>query len=193
MPKYFREHGYFTMWMTPNPVLTRVDNELGGAYRRHFNYWGIDEYYEMPAGSATPQMIRDLALHVKMNREQPIFAVLLLLDTHSPYHDGNGNVHLMNSSDPKANYEHQVDAMKYLDNIFPNFVNIFSKTGRPTEFIFTSDHGENFGGDPGTPERRGWGHSSFRADLKFGEELFAIPFMRGRIDDWSKSKVHLVE
>jgi len=193
MPRYFREHGYFTAFMSPNPVLIRVDDELNGAYRKSFNHWAVDEYYEMPVGSATPQIIRDLDLHVKMNRGQPIFVVILLLDTHSPYHDGSGGVHLMNSSKPLLNHEHQVEAMKYIDNVFPNFVNIFSKTERPTEFIFTSDHGENFGGDPGTVEERGWGHSSFRAELQFGEELFAIPFMRGRVDDWSKFKVHLVD
>lgn len=195
MPKYFRQHGYFTMFMTPNPVLIRVDAELDGAYRRHFNHWAVDEYYGMPMGNATPQIIRDLNLQVKMNKEQPIFAVILLLDTHSPYHDGDGKTYLMDSSKPQLNREHQISAMKYLDNVFPNFVNIFSGTRRPTEFIFTSDHGENFGGALGTTEERGWGHNSFRADLQFGEELFAIPFVRGRIDDWGKSesKVHLIE
>ena len=76
----------------------------------------------------------------------------------------------------------QLRAMKFIDNVYPNFINIFSQTGRPTEFIFMSDHGDNFGGP-------GWGHNSFRKELIFGEKLFATPFVRGRIDDWSKYQV----
>ena len=183
MPRYFREHGYFTIWMSGNPVLIRVNEQLEGAYSKHFSHWGAEEYQKMDV--ATPQIIRDLNLQVKMNKSQPIFAVILLLDTHSPYHDGE-RVHLIDPSQPEINYENQLKAMKFTDNIFPNFVNIFSQTERPTEFIFMSDHGDNFGGP-------GWGHNSFRRELQFGEKLFAIPFVRGRIDDWSKFTVHVEE
>ena len=192
MPKYFRDHGYFTMLMSANPVLARVDRELDGVYRKHFNHWGADDYVKQEnevwtqMDVATPQIIKDLNLHVKMNREQPIFAVMLLLDTHTPYYDGEETTHIIDPSQPELNYENQIKAMQYINNIFPNFINIFSKTERPTEFIFTSDHGENFGGP-------GWGHNSFRPALDFGEELFAIPFMRGRIEDWSRFKVIVQE
>lgn len=194
MPQYFRDHGYFTMMMSANPVLARVDRELGGAYRKHFNHWGVDDYVKQKPDSetwtqmdvATPQIIKDLNLHVKVNREQPIFAVMLLLDTHTPYDDGDGVTHLIDPGRPQLNYENQFKAMRYINNVFPNFINIFSKTERPTEFIFTSDHGENLGGP-------GWGHNSFRPALDFGENLFAIPFMRGRIEDWSRFKVIVQE
>lgn len=189
MPKYFRTHGYFTIWMSANPGPIRIDRELDGAYRKHFNHWGAEEYLEVmyrELDVATPQIIRDLALHVKMNSSQPIFAVILLMDTHNPYHDGEGATHLIDPSQPDLNYENQIKAMKYIDNIFPNFINIFSKTKRPTEFIFMSDHGENFDGP-------GWGHNSFRPALQFGEELFAIPFVRGRIEDWNRYEVHMIE
>lgn len=184
MPRYFRDQGYFTIWMSGNPVPIRIDQELNGAYSEHFNHWGAVEYLELDV--ATPQIIKDLALQVEMNSSQPIFAVILLLDTHSPYHDGDGKTHLIDPSQPSLNYEHQLRAMKYINNVFPNFLRIFSKTERTTEFIFMSDHGENFGGP-------GWGHNSFRSPLKFGEKLFAIPFVRGRVEDWSKLKVHLVK
>jgi len=183
MPRYFRDHGYFTIWMSGNPVPMRIDNELDGAYQKHFNHWGAEQYLKLDV--ATPQIIKDLSTQVKLNSSQPIFAVILLLDTHSPYHDGDGTTHLIDPSQPSVNYEHQLRAMKYLNNVFPNFLNIFSKTERPTEFIFMSDHGENFDGP-------GWGHNSFRSALKFGEELFAIPFVRGRIKDWSKLRVVMI-
>lgn len=179
MPRYFREHGYFTIWMSGNPVVIRVNEQLEGAYQKHFNHWGADEYQAMDV--ATPQIIKDLDLQVRLNRSQPIFAVILLLDTHSPYHDGE-KTHLIDPSQPEINYENQLRAMKFIDNVYPNFINIFSQTGRPTEFIFMSDHGDNFGGP-------GWGHNSFRKELIFGEKLFATPFVRGRIDDWSKYQV----
>ena len=181
MPKWLRERGYFTMWMSGNPVLIRVNKQLDGAYEKHFNHWGAEEYWDMDI--ATPQIIRDLNLHVKTNKDQPIFAVILLLDTHSPYHDGEGKVHLIDPSQPDINYEHQLRAMKFINNIWPNFIEIFRQTERPTEFIFMSDHGDNFGGP-------GWGHNSFRKELVFGEKLFAIPFVRGRINDWEKFKVY---
>lgn len=184
MPRYFREHGYFTIWMSANPVPIRINEQLEGAYQRHFNHWGAEQYQEMDV--ATPTIIKDLDLIVKLNKDQPIFAVILLLDTHSPYHDGEGKIHLIDPSRPDINYEHQLQAAKFVDNIFPNFINIFSKTERPTEFIFMSDHGENFGGP-------GWGHGSFRSALQFGEKLFAIPFVRGRIDDWSEIIVEMDE
>lgn len=177
MPRYFRENGYFTIWISANPVPIRMNEELEGAYQRHFNHWGAEQYQEMDV--ATPTIIKDLDLVVKLNKDQPIFAVILLLDTHSPYHDGEGKTHLIDPSRPDINYEHQLQAAKFVNNVFPNFIDIFSKTERPTEFIFMSDHGENFGGP-------GWGHGSFRSALQFGEKLFAIPFVRGRIDDWSK-------
>ena len=184
MPKYFKSQGYFTIWMSANPIPIRMDQELDGIYQKYFNHWGADEYQEMDV--ATPQIIKDLDLIVKLNKEQPIFAVILLLDTHSPYHDGEGKVHLIIPSKPEEGYERQVRAATFIDDIFPNFINIFSRTERPTEFIFTSDHGENFGGS-------GWGHNSFMPTLQFGEKLFAIPFMRGRIDDWARFKVLIKE
>ena len=185
MPTYFREQGYFTIWLSANPVLVRVDRELGGNLRKTFNHWGAEDYCRETdkretfwmVDRATPQIIRDLDLHVKMNKDKPIFAVILLLDTHTPYHDGE-KLHLIDPSQPALNYRNQCNAMKYIDNVFPNFIKIFSQTKRTTEFIFMSDHGENF-------EGRGWGHNSFRPTLKFGEKLFAIPFVRGRIEDWS--------
>ncbi|KKL51884.1 hypothetical protein LCGC14_2291020 [marine sediment metagenome] len=181
MPRYFQEQGYFTIWMSGNPVIIRVNEQLDGVYRRYFDHFGADEYQKLDV--ATPQIIRDLNLEVKLNKIHPIFAVILLLDTHSPYHDGE-RFHLIDPSQPDMNYEHQLSAMKFINNIFPNFVKIFSQTERPTEFIFMSDHGDNFGGP-------GWGHNSFRRELQFGEKLFAIPFVRGRIDDWST--VHVGE
>lgn len=180
MPRYYKEKGYKTVFLSGNAVPWRLDEQTKGMFTRYFDYKPMD-YLEMDI--ATPQIIRDLDKYVEENKDHPIFAVLLLLDTHSPYHDGRGNVHLIDPSQPDINYEHQELAMKYANNVFPNFINTFSKTERPTEFIFTSDHGENFAGN-------GWGHSSFRKHLLWGEKLFAIPFVRGCITDWSKFKVY---
>ncbi len=183
MPKYFQQQGYFTIWMSGNPVIIRVNEQLDGVYRRYFDHFGADEYVKLDV--ATPQIIKDLDLEVRLNKIHPIFAVILLLDTHSPYHDGR-RINLIDPSQPEINYENQLRAMQYINNIFPNFVKIFSQTERPTEFIFMSDHGDNFEGP-------GWGHNSFRKELLFGEKLFATPFVRGRIDDWSKFAVHVGE
>lgn len=197
MPRYFQEHGYVTIWESANAVPIRINADLDGAYGKYFTYWqehlwkgeadehGNLKYRETGEGTyhnrqvSTPQIIKDLDLLVDMHKDEPIFAVILLLDTHSPYHTGDGKTWLVDPSQPELNRQRQLKAIEYIDKAFPNFINIFSKTGRPTEFIFSADHGEIFGGP-------GWGHSSFRSRLPFTEELYAIPFLRGRIDDWSK-------
>jgi len=200
MPRYFQEQGYVTIWESANAVPIRINADLDGAYSKYFTYWqehlwkgeadehGNLKYRETEEGVynnrqvSTPQIIKDLDLLVDMHKDEPIFAVILLLDTHSPYHTGDGKTWLVDPSQPELNRQRQLKAIKYIDNVFPNFINIFGKTGRPTEFIFSADHGEIFGGP-------GWGHSSFRSKLPFTQELYAIPFLRGRIDDWSKITV----
>jgi len=179
MPRHYKELGYKTAFLSGNAVPWRLDEQTKGMFTKYFDYKPMD-YLAMDV--ATPAIIRDLDKYVVKNKEDPIFAVMLLLDTHSPYHDGDGKCHLINPSQPDINYEHQELAMKYVNNVFPNFLHIFSKTQRPTKFIFTSDHGENFAG-------AGWGHNSFRPALTWGEKLFAIPFVSGYITDWSKVNV----
>jgi len=178
MPRYFKEHGYITMWLSANPVLMRLDSEFHGAFRRYFDYWYAIKYEKEVA---TPEIIRDLEKLVEEVKDKPIFAVVLLLDTHSPYHDGEKSW-LINPARPALNRQRQRKAMKYIDNIFPNFIKIFKKTGRATEFIFTSDHGENLGGP-------GWGHSSYRSKLTMSQGLFRIPYLRSRIVDWTNVTV----
>ncbi|MBU0847294.1 LTA synthase family protein [Patescibacteria group bacterium] len=182
MPRYYQERGYTTIWESSNPVPLRLDGELDGAISRYFRYWRSPQYQSL-GDITTPYVIKDLDALVMKHHDDPIFSVTLLMDTHSPYHDGDGHAWLLDTGQPDINKHRQMLAMRYIDIIFPNFLEIFRKTGRPTEFIFTSDHGEKFGG-PG-----GWGHSPFRRDMRFNQELFAIPWLRKRIDDWSKIKI----
>jgi len=179
MPRYYQEKGYKTAFLTGNAVPWRVEQQTKGVYSRFFDYMPIDYLVE---DISTPSIIRDLDKYVKKNKEEPILSVNLLLDTHSPYHDGNGNIHLIDPRQPDINYHHQELAMKFVDNVFPNFINIFKQTDRPTHFIFTSDHGENFSG-------AGWGHNSFREKLTWGGPLFEIPSVRGYITHWGKVDV----
>jgi hypothetical protein len=179
MPRYYKELGYKTIFLTGNSVPFRLDQTTGGMFTRYFDINPI-EYLKLDV--ATPTIIRDLSDMVKEFKDQPIFAVILLLDTHSPYHDGEGNVNMIEyggKGSGRRNYENQLKAMKYVNKVFPNFVQIFSETNRPTKFIFTSDHGENFEGE-------GWGHNCFRPKHKWTNELYQIPFVRGCIKDWEK-------
>jgi len=179
MPRHYQELGYKTAFLTGNAVPWRLDQQTKGMFTKYFDKKPM-QYLAMDI--ATPYIIRDLDRYVEEHKDTPIFAVCLLLDTHSPYHDGDGGVHLINPRQPEINYHNQELAMKYINNVFPNFIRIFKKTNRPTHFIFTSDHGENFDGP-------GWGHSSFRPKLTMGEKLFAIPFVRKYITDWDEIKV----
>lgn len=189
MPRYFGDAGYVTIWLSGNAVPLRLNSELDGAFQKYFDYFEGLDYMGEKKGDvwvsrdiATPDIIRDLDAIIEKEREKPIFAVILLLDTHTPYHNGKGVVHPIDSSQPDINRHWQIQAMKYTDRIFANFVHIFSKTGRPTEFIFTSDHGEMFGG-------QSFGHDPFASYFKFSPDVFAIPFVRGKIEDWSQVKI----
>lgn len=179
MPRHYQERGYKTAFLTGNAVPWRLDEQTKGMFNRFFDYKPMDY---LTIDVATPQIIQDLDKYVEKNKKEPIFAVCLLLDTHSPYHDGEGKCNLIDPRNPAANYYHQEKAMKFVDNVFPNFIHIFSKTEKPTHFIFTSDHGENFAGNA-------WGHNSFRPGLEWRPELFEIPFVRRYITDWDEVSV----
>lgn len=179
MPLYYQKRGYKTIWMSANAIPNLLDGELDGAIQKNFDYWETTKYFK---DVSTPDVIRDLGEIVANEKDNPLFAVILLMDTHSPYHDGKGKVHEIDSNQPDLNRHWQIHAMKYVDEVFPNFISMFRETGRPTEFIFTSDHGENMGGP-------GYGHTCFRPELKWGPELYAIPFLRARIDNWEAIKV----
>lgn len=175
MPRHYSEKGYATAWLSGNPVLMRMDSQLDGALQRYFKYWKVTEYLKQVA---TPDIIKDLADIVKKERENPLFVFILLLDTHTPYHDGS-KVHTFTPFKPRLNYENQKRSVEYVDSVFPLFLKPFKEAGRPLEIIITSDHGENYGG-------WGWGHNAFRSHLRFGPQLFEIPFIRAKIEDWSK-------
>lgn len=182
MPRYYQKRGYTTIFMSGNGVPVRFDDENEGALSKYFDHWETLQYLAENREIATPYIIKDLNKLVK-SQNVPYFVFILLIDTHSPYHDGE-NVELIDPRFPEYNYELQLKALKYIDAVFPNFIQIFKKTNRPTQFIFTSDHGENFGGS-------GWGHSPFRSEVTIGPNLFAIPFIRGWIRDWNQVKVEV--
>ena len=178
MPRYYSMKGYATAWLSGNPVLTRIDEGLNGALQGWFKYWKTTEYLKPVA---TPDIIKDLKDIVQKEKDRPIFACLLLLDTHTPYHDGS-KLCPFDPYRPKLNYENQVRATEYVDRILSSLLLPFKEVGRPLKLIITSDHGENYGG-------REWGHNPFRPHLKFSPQLFEIPFIKTRIEDWDKIKI----
>lgn len=175
MPRYYMERGYVTAWLSGNPVIIRIDEQLEGSIQRWFNYWKATEYLK---DVATPDIVRDLNEIVQREKGKPLFVMVLLLDTHTPYHDGEG-LYPLNPYKLEYNYRNQRRAVEYVDSVFPLILKPFKEAGRPLRVIITSDHGECYGG-------WGWGHNAFRPCLRFDPQLFEIPFIMFRVDDWSK-------
>ncbi len=164
-PKHLSQKGYVTAWLSANPVLLKLD--LGGQFRRHFKYFKCVEYDLI---RATAQIITDLKYIIEKESTQPLFISILLLDTHTPYYDGE-KAHRLDPKTPKENFENQIRAVEYIDKCFPEIIKPFK---RPTDIIITSDHGELFG-------THGYGHDSRMLSLKFNAKLFEIPFIAGQI------------
>ncbi len=132
------------------------------------------KYLREDVFKATPRVLEDftkLCLEVK----KPLFSILWLFDTHYPYSNGK---RIFN---PKFDngYERMRDcikALKYTDEeVFPAIVEALHTTGRLSEVIVTSNHGDNHGG-------KGTGHNPFNPALRMSDDLFSIPYVEGILE-----------
>ena len=166
-PRYLLEKGYVTAWLSANAVFLKLD--MDGQFRKYFKYFKCMEYGGV---EATGQIIGDVKHIVEEEGAHPLFIGTLLLDTHSPYYDGE-SAHRIDPHTPRKNFENQKRAIEYVDRRFPELIKPFR---RPTDIIITSDHGDLFG-----PLNSGYGHDSRMLSLKFSSKLFEIPFITGQV------------
>ena len=150
MPEYFKERGHFTVFLGANGIPER--------FSKYFDVWKTEypPLEEEELWTATPAIIRDLDSIVKLHKDRPIFAIIRLLDVHDLYYDDERH----KPTQPALEKDRQILAMKFIDNIFPNFISIFKRTERSTDFIFTSDC-----------------------------DKVDVPLVKGRISDWNRHHV----
>ena len=166
VPREYMKKKYYTIFKSQNAALANYTS-LGSFHKGFMDY---NSYTKLDPKEVTETIAVDLEEKV-LQVGAPVFAVILLMDTHAPFHWGEGTrVDWMN--EPKTNFDNQVKAIEYVDRIFPRLIAPFTGV---TDVIITSDHGDLFG-----PEY--YGHSP-SYPLRFHEDLFKIPFIRGEIGE----------
>jgi len=174
VPRHFKEAGYQTIWFSRNALPLKLDLVMGGAFTRHFDFFKTLEYTH--GATTTVQIFEDVKNIVNAKGQQhPIFASVLLMDTHRPYSWGTGSQDIV-PTNPELNFNNQVKSAEYADSLFPKIRAVFRNTPRRTRVIITSDHGELFG-------PKYWSHdpSSLKCPINFDEKLFEIPLIIGEI------------
>ena len=167
-PKFYQEQGYFTVWLSPNPVPQHFNIELEGTFRKYFNFYKVDGY---PEGSAIPEITKNMAALVLHTRKTPLFLSLLLMETHSPYFNGRSRL-WTDPHNPRMNFIYQRMAIEWIDHWFPKLLQPFKNMNRNVHVIITSDHGELLG-------PTNFGHDPSDEAVDFQEDLFTIPLIRG--------------
>lgn len=175
--EYYLEQKYATGWFSENPWMTLLDRLLanklmkGFVYRRGY----LDMNRAMTGGypEVSRNMAEDIQKFIILNSRTPVFIMTLWMVTHHSYYDGERR-HGLDPSRPDMNFANQAKSITYLDTLLEPIFETLRKTGKETDIVITSDHGECFGPDY-------WSHNPRANNLKFDEKLFEIPFIRGVI------------
>lgn len=165
-PRYFLERGWATAWLSSNASILQLDMDMKGGFSRDFKHFKAIKYPSQRSSSL--QIVAELG-RILEKEEVPIFATILVMDTHRPYNFPGGYQDI-DPEDPEGNFENQVKAIEYFDKFFALIIDDFKKTGRNVDVIITSDHGELFG-----PVY--WSHDPSTSHLRFDEKLFEIPLI----------------
>ncbi len=185
-PTYFRERGYYTAWLSGNPMIHNFD--MGTKL-----FSSTFDYYESMRYNLSPQAIVEIAKDVESvvsnadKEGKPVFMCILLMDTHMPYNDEQ--VYHFETEDFETNFANQVKAVEYIDKWFPAFVQPFLKTGKGVHTIVTADHGELMGEKIGDVHY--WGHDPRDDHVVISTQLFKIPWLEAFIIPENRSEYEL--
>ena len=159
--EWFKDNGYSTIGAVGNP---NAKEKFGLAQ-------GFDEYFEPNRTFKEGLRMRStqelgselLAQSTKRSSQQPVFALLITVDTHQrvQYEDQDWSVvadHYPERMDKQQRLQSTYDASVHqLDRQLANFVSQFRKHRPNTLVIQTADHGEGLL----TPKHHGRGHGRF--------------------------------
>lgn len=166
-PQQLMGQGYSPIWLSTNPITAKLNGLTHAFFQRHW------KHFRNPLSGSTLTLIANLRNMVERDIQYPIFAFMLLMETHHPYQWANGSKPLK-ASDPQGNFDAQVKSIEYVDSLFSAIMSPLIGTGRPTHVIITSDHGELFG-----PHFTGHDPSSQALIIDFSPALFEIPLVEG--------------
>jgi len=160
--------------MSTNPWMHKFDLEMLMGFRKYFTFCKL-AYSSQP--KATEEIVEDVKYILKTCKklDKPLFIMALVMDTHYPYNFGRGQRYVK-PDDFSYNFDMQRKALEYIDKFFGEIVKAFRQTGRDTDVVVTSDHGDLLGETPGV-----WGHDPQKTTTPFHEKLFAIPFIKGTV------------
>jgi len=105
-----------------------------------------------------------------LKNEEEAFLFILEMATHQPFYDGK-KLYPLDPRRPILNYINQVNAIKYVDKLYPM---IMKDVEEETLMIITSDHGDLFGPDY-------WDHS-VHGNIRFDERLFRVPWTEALLE-----------
>ena len=173
--------GYKTIWISENPWMLLLDAITHRTLQEMFDEFVGMEYMkdggQMIRGGypeVSRKMMDDAIDLVDLHGSSPVFMMLLTMNTHHAYYDGE-NRHPIKREWPEWNYANKMKSIKYFDGLAGELFEAFRGTGRSTDVVVTANHGEMFG--PGCIS-----HNPIAHDLIFDEKLFEIPFIRGMIE-----------
>lgn len=176
LPREFHRDGYRNAIFSSNVVVPLLDLNLDGAFLKEFDEKQFIKY----EGESAVEEIVDDAIHFYASNDKT-FIVLLLMETHTPIYDGVKAKIPYPVQRPDSVYSFQRRAVEFIDGKLSRLFDAVKESGRKTDVIITSDHGELLG-----PAR--WGHNpgdlTFynRSRITFSEKLFEVPFIRGKIN-----------
>ena len=176
LPVELHKEGYKNAFFSPNAVLPLLDLNLKGSLLREFDEKEFIKYNK----ETNIEAIVDDSIEF-FNANDLTFMFLLLMETHTPMYDGKKAKIPYPIQNPKSVYDFQRKAVEFTDEKLGPLFDIIKDSGRKTDVIITSDHGELLG-----PAQ--WGHNpgdlTFynQSRIKYSLELFEIPFIRGQIN-----------
>ncbi|MCW4013596.1 MAG: sulfatase-like hydrolase/transferase [Candidatus Bathyarchaeota archaeon] len=176
LPVELHKEGYKNAFFSPNAVLPLLDLNLKGSLLKEFD---VKEFIKYDKETNVDEIVKD-ALSF-FNENELIYSFLLLMETHTPIFDGEKAKIPYPIQNPKSVFDFQMKAVEFIDEKMGILFDGIRDSGRKTDVIITSDHGELLG-----PVQ--WGHNpgdlTFynQSRITYSNELFEIPFIRGTIN-----------
>jgi len=153
--------------LTPNPLVIAQRSLIF----KGFNVEGLK--YDYLRSSA--EIFRD-AKDFLDSINSPFFLLMLLMETHAPFWDGNksyGHPRIFKSS--QEGIKVQSKCVEHVDKNFGEYLYDALSSLKNTRIIITADHGECFGEE--TQYGRTFHHNLIAEDIYFHPKLFEIPFI----------------
>jgi membrane-anchored protein YejM (alkaline phosphatase superfamily) len=176
LPKELHKDGYNCAIYSANVILPLLNINLNGGFLKDFD---VKEFLKYEGDSSVDGIVED-AINF-FNGHKKTFVFMLLMETHTPMYNGRKVKTPYPLQRPSSIIEFQRDAVEFIDAKLGRLFEAIRLSGRKTDVIVTSDHGElngvvNWGHNPGDLTFYN------KSRIYYSEKLFEIPFIRGKIN-----------